>query len=88
MLLSLSIFEAHYPALRFTDFIEYLLYFNHGFTVIEFCIFRAMVRKLTDPITIYLRALRLSMHLLLSTTMLLRLIVESNRTASATVAER
>ena len=86
VLLSLSVFKAHYPALRFTDFIEYLLYFNHSVTVIEFLIFRPIVRKLTDPITIYLRALCLplpsssSLSLPLSSsalpvTMLLRLIV-------------
>jgi hypothetical protein len=92
VLLSLSVFEAHYAALRFTDFIEYLLYFNHSFPVIKICIFRPIVRKLTDPITIYLRALRLplpsSLSLPLSTTMLLRLITESKGTATARVTER
>ena len=90
VLLSLSVFEAHYAALRFTDFIEYLLYFNHSFTVIEFMIFRPVVRKLMDPITIYLRALRLPLpsSLSLSATMLLRLITESKRTASARVTVR
>lgn len=90
VLLSLSVFKAHYAALRFTNFIEYLLYFNHSFTVIELLIFRPIVRKLTDPITIYLRALRLPLpsYLSLSATMLLGLITESKGTASARVTER
>ena len=92
VLLSLSVFEAHYAAFRFTDFIEYLLYFNHSFNVIEFLIFRPIVRKLTDPVTVYLHGLRLplpsSLSLPLSATMLLRLVTKSKGTATARVTER